>query len=99
LIGGRPTTVAEHQATYRSLVGLEPTVMTLVVQDHGQDPTRLTFLRKALGLEPHAGGALIEAGDDQYQCITSWLSGGTDATACANAVTLPAFPMPDGSAE
>jgi hypothetical protein len=99
LIGGRPTTVAEHQATYRSLVGLEPTVMTLVEQDHGQDPDRLTFLRKALGLEPHEGGALIEPGDDQDVCLTSWLAGNTDATACANADTLPAFPMSDASSE
>jgi hypothetical protein len=97
LLGGRPTTVAEHQSTYRSLVGLEPTVMSLVVEDHGQQPERLTFIRKARGTEPHEGGALITPGDDQDVCITSWLAGSTDTMACANAFTFPAFPTPDAS--
>jgi hypothetical protein len=99
LLGGQRTTVAEHQATYRSLVGLEPTVMSLVVLDHGADPERLTFIRKARGIEPHAGGALIVAGDPQDVCITSWLAGSTDTTACANAFNYPAFPVPDASTD
>jgi hypothetical protein len=98
-LGGRPTTVAEHQATYRSLVGLEPTVMSLVVEDHGQDPERLTFIRKARGIEPHAGGALIVPGDVQDVCITSWLAGSTNVAACASAFTFPAYPMPDASTD
>jgi hypothetical protein len=96
LIGGNLTTPAEHQATYRSLVGLEPAVMSAVVQGQGQDPELLTFVRKACGIEPHAGGQLITLGDDQYGCITSWLAGNTDATLCVDALTFPAFP--DGSA-
>jgi hypothetical protein len=32
--GGSQTTSAEHQATYRSLVGLEPAVMSTVVEAH-----------------------------------------------------------------
>jgi hypothetical protein len=99
LLGGRPTTVDEHQATYRSLVGLEPTVMSLVVEDHGQQPERLTFVRKARGTESHAGGALIVPGDDQDVCITSWLAGSTNVMACANAFTFPAFPTPDASTD
>lgn len=92
LIGGTLTTPAEHQATYRSLVGLEPTVMTAVVQGHGQDPELLTFVRKACGLEPHLGGQLITLGDDQYDCIASWLAGDTDATLCVDALVYPVFP-------
>ena len=99
LIGGKPTTTAEHQATYRSLVGLEPTVISLVVQQGGADPERLTFMRKPHGIEPHEGGQLMTKGDDQYDCVVSWLSGSTDATSCSNAVTSPAFPMPDGAPE
>jgi hypothetical protein len=99
LLGGRPTTTDEHQATYRSLVGLEPSVMTEVVQDHGQDPELLTFVRKAIGTEPHAGGQLITPGDAQDVCITSWLAGDTNTTACIAAVSNPAFPMPDASTE
>jgi hypothetical protein len=90
--GGRPTTPAEHQATYRSLVGLEPTVMSAVVADHGEHPELLTFVRKARGLESHKGGALITPGDDQDICITSWLAGQTNLTACSNALADPKFP-------
>jgi hypothetical protein len=96
--GGSQTTVAEHQATYRSLVGLEPTVMSEVVDGHGADPELLTFVRKATGLEAHKGGTLITPGDDQYVCITSWLAEQTDLTACANAIGYPMFPQ-DASAE
>jgi hypothetical protein len=97
LVGGRPTTPAEHQATYRSLVGLEPNVMSTVVRGHGKDPLLLTFMRKATGLESHTGGALIVPGDDQYQCIVSWLAGNTSSTECASAISNPKFPMPDAS--
>jgi hypothetical protein len=99
LLGGRPTTPQEHQATYRSLVGLEPNVMSAVVEGHGQDPELLTFMRKATGLEAHAGGQLIAQGDDQYDCIVSWLAGNTDLAECAMAISNPKFPMPDASSE
>jgi hypothetical protein len=91
--GGSATTPAEHQATYRSLVGLEPTVMSQVVADHGAHPELLTFVRKARGLEAHKGGTLITPGDPQDVCITSWLAGQTDQTACANALGYPMFPQ------
>jgi hypothetical protein len=99
LIGGRPTTTDEHQATYRSLVGLEPATMSRVVEDQGRDPELLTFVRKARGTEGHAGGALITPGDSQDECIVSWLRGSTDSDACVQAVLQPTFPMPDASAE
>ena len=92
-LGGGRTTPAEHFATYRSLVGLEPTVMSEVVNGHGAHPELLTFVRKARGLEAHKGGALITPGDDQDVCITSWLAGHTDTTACGNAVLYPMFPL------
>jgi hypothetical protein len=91
-LGGRATTPDEHAATYRSLVGLEPTVMSAVVVDNGQDPDLLTFVRKARGEESHKGGALIMPGDDQDRCITSWLEGATDTSACGNAISEPNFP-------
>jgi hypothetical protein len=91
------TTPAEHQATYRSLVGLEPTVMSYVVSHNGEDPELLTFVRKARGTESHKGGALITPGDVQDQCITTWLAGNTNASACRAALEYPLFP--DASAE
>jgi hypothetical protein len=90
--GGRATTPEEHQATYRSLVGLEPTVMSAVVEDHGKDPELLTFIRKARGTESHKGGALVVPGDDQDVCLTSWLAGQTNLTACNAAFAQPKFP-------
>jgi hypothetical protein len=95
--GGSQTTSAEHQATYRSLVGLEPAVMSTVVEGHGAHPELLTFVRKARGLEAHKGGVLIAPGDDQDVCVTSWLAGATDVIACANAIGYPAFPMDSGA--
>lgn len=87
-----PTTPAEYAATYRSLVALEPVVMSEVVAAGGQEPDLLTFVRKARGEEAHKGGTLIDlttqVGIDQDDCITSWLSGGTNTNACTLAVEL-----------
>jgi len=73
--GGGSTTVQEYQATYRSLVGLEPQVMTAVWSGcEGQQgpeggaayppptachPELLTMVQKARGTEKHKGGQLI----------------------------------------
>ncbi|HLK39613.1 MAG TPA: hypothetical protein VKU41_22815 [Polyangiaceae bacterium] len=103
LIGGQgPTTPDEYDSTFRSLVGLEPAVMTNVVTHHG-DPSApvedLTFIRKALGTEAHKGGQLMKQGDSQYQCLKSWLTGPTDQMACSMAIQIPTFPIPDASTE
>jgi hypothetical protein len=78
-------TPQEYAATYESLVGLEPEVMSQVIADHGQDPDMLTFIRKARGEEAHKGGTLIDAGDVQDECLTMWLAGNPDAGADAAA--------------
>jgi hypothetical protein len=83
--GGKDTTSNELDATYRSLVGLEPVVMTTVVVGKGLHPEQLTFVRKARGDDAHKGGILITPGDDQDHCITSWLGGNTDTAACTKA--------------
>jgi hypothetical protein len=80
------TTTSEYAATYRSLVGLEPAVISEVVASGGQNPDLLTFIRKARGEESHKGGALITPGDDQDLCLTSWLAGATNAAACTQAI-------------
>lgn len=74
-LGGGPTTVPEYQATYRSILGLEPQLMSAVWSscqgaqspDGGSlypapdscHPEVLTFVAKARGLEKHKGGQLI----------------------------------------
>jgi hypothetical protein len=73
--------------------------MSAVVAGHGENPDLLTFVRKARGLEPHKGGKLITLGDDQDQCITSWLAGSTDTIACTNALAYPLFVGLDASTE
>ena len=73
--GGGPTTVDEYESTYRSLVALEPQLMSAVFLgcdgQTGPDggaayppgaschPEYLTFVRKARGTEAHKGGQLI----------------------------------------
>jgi hypothetical protein len=89
---GTDTSDEEYDATYRSLVALEPVVMTTVVQGGGASPELLTFVRKARGTEAHKGGTLITPGDDQDQCITSWLANKTDQEACKRALVLPVVP-------
>jgi hypothetical protein len=73
--GGNPTTEAELDATYRSLVGLEPALMSQVIKGKGLQPELLTFVRKARGEEAHKGGTILMPGDDGDQCIALWLAG------------------------
>ena len=81
------TTTDEYDADFASIVGLEPEIMTEVVTQGGASPDRLTFVRKARGTEHHKGGSLMQAGDPEDACITSWLAGHTDVAGCAAATT------------
>jgi hypothetical protein len=87
--GGNPTSEAEVDATYASVVELEPEITNAVVADHGADPERLTFVRKARGAEQHAGGAVLVVGGNGDRCITTWLSSEADSTACNLALSAP----------
>jgi hypothetical protein len=80
------TTVAEYDATFQSLVGLEPELMGAVVAEGGARPERLTFVRKARGTEDHKGLAIWPAGGPEDLCVTSWLAGKADAATCAKAL-------------
>lgn len=85
--GGVNTTLAEYQASYRSLVGLEPAVMSAVVKAGANgNPDLLTYVRKARGEEDHKGGMLVTPGDDGDLCITEWLIGPPNTAACAAAI-------------
>ncbi len=81
------STAGEDDATYRSLVGLEPAVMSQVVQSHGQNPELLTFVRKARGEESHKGGKLFTPGDPADLCVAAWLADSpTTEAACVSAL-------------
>ena len=87
--GSGSTTDAEYEASYRSIIALEPEVLSVVVADGGAQPERLTLVRKARGTEKHAGHAIIVKGDAADRCLTSWLSPQLDEDACAQAAELP----------
>jgi hypothetical protein len=80
------TTADEFAHDFESVVGLEPEVMSAVVANAGAQPTRLTLVRKALGLESHEGGAPFRQGDDGDTCLTSWLAAETQTDACLRAL-------------
>ncbi len=84
-----PTTDGEVAQNYASIVGLEPELLSAVVASGGMDPERLTFVRKARGMEAHKGGAVVAAGDARDVCITTWLKGHADASSCTAALALP----------
>ena len=82
--GSGATTETEYVANYQAVIGVQPEIMTLVVQGN-LPPEALMLLRKPLQLERHKGGAVFVEGDDADNCLTSWLGGQTDYTACGNA--------------
>jgi hypothetical protein len=82
--GLQPTTDIEHKANYQSVIGLQPELMTEVVQGNAP-PEALLLLRKPLQLERHEGGQVFVGGDVTYTCLTSWLSGQIDTTSCQGA--------------
>jgi hypothetical protein len=87
------TTLDESEKDYESVVSLEPEIFRQVILDHGQNPERLTFIRKARGLEAHKGGQPINPSDKGADdCLTSWLRSAVDATACKAAVPRLASP-------
>ena len=57
-----PTSPAEYDADYWSIVGLEPEAVARVVE-HQAGPEALSMIRKARGIERHKGGQLVTAGD------------------------------------
>jgi hypothetical protein len=79
------TTPAEYDATFWSVVGLEPETLTVVLAEKGADPERLSLIRKARGHERHKGGTLMVAGDNLDRCLLSWLAGVVLEAPCAAA--------------
>lgn len=87
------TTDAEYQATYTSVLTLEPEIMGQVLYEHG-DPTQLTIVRKARGTEHHKAGTVIKTGGAADHCLLSWLAGNVNKQACTNGQAIPNTPKP-----
>lgn len=83
--GEGETTMDEYNATFRSLVGLEPYKMDAVVRG-AVSPESLTLVRKGRGLEHHKGEGLLIRDSDADICLVQWLKGAYDPDACKRAV-------------
>jgi hypothetical protein len=92
--GGQDASAAEHDANYQSVTSLEPELLSRVWRDAGARAGRLTLVRKARGAEEHEGGAVFPPGGAGDRCLTSWLKGIVDETACGT-VLLPLESPPD----
>jgi hypothetical protein len=92
LDGGTVSSV-EIEANYQAVIALEPEVLALVLRDHGENPERLTLVRKGRGSESHKGGAAIAVGSTSDRCILSWLSSALDETACTDGAMIPQRPV------
>ena len=90
--GGSKTTTAELDADYASAIALEPEIMSAGRPAMGgNNPDRLTLVRKPRAEEHHKGGQLFVIGDPQDLCMTSWLKSndtGTpiDTASCTTAI-------------
>ena len=89
-----PTTEAEYDASYLSVVGLEPETTSKVIKRE-LTPVQLAFVRKPRAIELHKGHQLMTQGDPLDRCLVSWLLGAFDADACTTVIETPR-PEPDG---
>jgi hypothetical protein len=85
---GNPTTALEYDASYDSLVGLEPEILSAVVSGQ-DDPNQLSLMRKTRGIERHKGGQQAREGDALDRCLVLWLTAKYDATPCTAVVDAP----------
>ena len=86
--GGAPETEEEQFANFTAAISIQPELTSKVFAGL-YDPHVLLLLRKPLQLERHKGGAVLQSGDDGDTCLTSWLNGAVNYTACANAAKIP----------
>jgi hypothetical protein len=85
VVGSGATTPDEALATYVSLLGLQPELMDAFARKSprtSDDAYGLLILSKPLGIERHRPGPSIRKGEPAERCITSWMIGATDASAC-----------------
>jgi hypothetical protein len=86
--GNGATSEFEITANYDSIISVEPEKITDVAKNKG-DPYSLLILKKPLAIESHKGGPAISKGDDAETCISSWIKGTVNLTACANGALPP----------
>jgi len=82
------TTEAAYRATYDAIVAIQPEVLSAIVKDGGRNPERWIVITKGRGAEVHVGEDRLPMGSDGDRCLTSWLAGPADETACLNAASI-----------
>jgi hypothetical protein len=83
-----PTTDQELNASFDSVVGLEPEALSQVVT-HQADPDQLSLVRKMRGIERHKGGQQSRVGDVLDRCVVLWLIGNFDGAPCGSVISAP----------
>lgn len=81
-------TDAEHQANYRSVVALEPELLSAVFAEGSRNAERLTLIRKGRGDEHHKGGVAMVPGGAADRCVLTWLASRLDDQACTEAAEI-----------
>ena len=80
----------EYDADYWAIIALEPETMATVVREKGDNPERLTLIRKGRGTERHKGGKLMSPNDNLDRCIVGWVAGRIEVDACQAAAMITA---------
>lgn len=83
-LGTPPTTEAEVDAHFESICLLEPALMARVLEGEAE-PAELMLLAKAKDEQKHKGKRIMKSGDNLDRCLSTWLSGDADKTACDSA--------------
>jgi len=84
------TTDAERNATYESVIAIQPEVLSKIFAEHGAHPERWIVITKGRGSEVHKGGGRLPRGSAGDACITSWLAAAVNQDACTQASTITA---------
>jgi hypothetical protein len=85
ITGQGATTQEEYDATYTSVVSIDPEVLALVLQEGGFAAERWIVISKGQGYEAHKGGTAMPLGSAADRCLKSWLRGAVDPAACLEA--------------
>jgi hypothetical protein len=83
-----PTSLEELTENYRSMTGLEPEKLNLVVKKK-EPPETLTLVRKPRLAEKHKGGLVWNKGDDGDACLVGWLLDGDYDAVCQKELMHP----------
>jgi hypothetical protein len=79
---GTATNESDVDATYQSIVSIDPEVLARVFAERGRDPGRWIVISKARGREAHVGGVAFAEGSPGDRCLVSWASGALDPASC-----------------